>query len=135
MEIGRRTGRTARGFFLPHDAPVPERRVNDTTTTGAGAAQTVWPAGMFIDVLRAKLVVSALGGRITSLTTEQGQVQLPVQTSPHATTWVAEGSSAGSNTSLAVSSVTFIPAHASGQYGRVAVHDGPLCTGIHGLAL
>ena len=106
-EIGLRTGRSPRGWFIPHDAPIPERRT-DTTVTGTGAAATVW-APQFIDVLRAKLVVQALGGQITTLTTAKGQVQLPVQTSPHATAWVAEGSNEGSNTALAVSSVSFVP--------------------------
>jgi HK97 family phage major capsid protein len=107
-EIARRSGRSPRGWFLPHSAPIPERRANDTTTTGAGAAQTIWP-GQFVDVLRSKLVVAALGGRITALSAEKGQVKLPVQTQQHAAAWVSEGSAAGANTALAVSSVTFVP--------------------------
>lgn len=106
-EIARRTGRKPSGWFVPHAATV-EGRANDTTTTGAGAVQTVWP-GQFVDVLRSKLVVAALGGQITTLSTEKGQVQLPVQTQQHASTWVTEGNAAVSNTSLAVSSVTFVP--------------------------
>jgi HK97 family phage major capsid protein len=81
----------------------------DTTSSGAGAVATVWPMDMFIDVLRAKLVVQALGGQITSLSVDRGVVQLPVQTSGTPVTWVSEGSNAGSNTGLATTSVTFTP--------------------------
>ena len=102
-EIAHRSGKSSRGFWMPHEARL------DTTTTGAGAAATVWPPRMFIDVLRAKLVIEALGGQITSLSADPGVVQLPVQTSGTAVTWVAEGSNAGANTGLAVSSVTFTP--------------------------
>ena len=90
---------------------------------------------MFIDVLRAKLVVEALGGQITSSSTEKGSVQLPVQTAGTPVTWVAEGSNAGANTGLTVSSVTFVPAHGALQYGRVAVHEGHLGPGLRRVAL
>lgn len=106
QELARRYDKPARGFYVPLDAPL-ERR-SDTTTTGSGAAQTVW-APMFIDVYRAKLVVQALGGQITTLSSERGAVQVPTQTTATGTAWVAEGSNAGSYSSLAVSSVTFTP--------------------------
>jgi HK97 family phage major capsid protein len=102
-EICRRSGKSPRGFYMPHEARL------DTTITGAGAAATVWPPRMFIDVLRAKLVIEALGGQITSLSVDKGVVQLPVQTAGTPVTWVSEGSNAASNTGLAVSSVTFTP--------------------------
>jgi HK97 family phage major capsid protein len=109
QELTRRMGRQPQGFWMPLDVPVePERRA-DTTLTGSGAAQTVWPTAMFLDVLRAKLVIQALGGRITTLANEGGQVQLPVQTAATPVTWVAEGAQAGSFTGLTVGSVTFIP--------------------------
>lgn len=115
-EIAARTGKDPLGFYMPLDvevgsrlaAAVPERRA-DTTSTGSGAAATVWPPRLFLDVLRAKLVVEALGGRITTLSTERGQVKLPVQTAATPVTWVAENANAGATTGLTVSSVTFVP--------------------------
>lgn len=109
QELTKRMGREPQGFWMPLNVPVePERRTN-TTVTGSGAAQTVWPPAMFIDVLRAKLVIQALGGRITTLSNDGGQVQLPVQTAATPVRWVAEGSQAGSFTGLTVGSVTFVP--------------------------
>jgi HK97 family phage major capsid protein len=106
-EIAMRTGRSPQGFFMPLDVPL-EQRI-DTTVTGAGAAATRWPPLMFIDVLRAKLVVSALGGQITTLSSERGAVQLPVQSAATPVTWVAEGSAAGGFTGLTIGSVVFTP--------------------------
>jgi HK97 family phage major capsid protein len=108
QEIAHRSGKMARGFFVPLNTPAVERRI-DNTTAGAGAAATIWPDRMFIDVLRAKLVIEAMGGQITTLTNENGVIQLPVQTAATPVSWVAEGSNYGSFTSLTLSSVTFTP--------------------------
>jgi HK97 family phage major capsid protein len=107
-EIAIRRRRAPRGWYVPLGAPMPERRIDDTTA-GTGAVQTVWPPRLFIDVLRAKLVVAALGGRVTTFSAARGKVQVPVQTAPHATAWVVESASPGANTSLTVGSVTFVP--------------------------
>jgi len=106
QELAKRRGKDPAGFYMPLDAPLEQRA--DTTTSGVGAAQTVW-APMFIDVLRAKLVVQALGGQITTLSNQGGVVQLPVQTAATHVTWVAENQAAGSFTGLTVSSVQFVP--------------------------
>ena len=106
-ELAIRMNRDPKGFFLPLDAPV-ERRI-DSTITGSGAAATVWPPLMFIDVLRAKLVVAALGGQVTTFSRECGTVQMPVQTAATPVTWVTEGTAAGSFTGLTIGSVTFVP--------------------------
>lgn len=107
-ELSRRMGRTPRGFYMPLDAPTVEHRIDDTTA-GAGAAATIWPYKQFVDVLRAKLVIAAMGGTITTLTAERGSVQLPTQTAATPVAWVAEGSNYGSFTNLTLGSVTFTP--------------------------
>ena len=105
-EIAHRSGRSPQGFFLPHDAPVIEQRA-DTTASVTGLP-IAWPDG-FVDVLRAKLVVAAMGGRITSLTTQRGKLQIPVQTGATPVAWVAENANYGSFTNLTTTSIVFVP--------------------------
>ena len=106
-EIARSAGKKPTGFYLPLDAPLEIR--SDTLAARAGSGSDELAAQLFIDVLRSKLVVAALGGRITTLAAERGKVQLPVQTGATPTAWVAEGAAAPSVGALAVGSVTFTP--------------------------
>jgi len=106
-EIAERFGRKPTGFYVPLDAPV-EQRI-DTTVTGSGAAAVVFPPALFIDVLRAKLVLASLGAQITTFASERGSVRVPVQTTATPIAWVTEGSADAAFRALAMGSVTFVP--------------------------
>jgi hypothetical protein len=59
-EMTKQMGRSARGFWVPWNAPI-ERR-NLTTTTGPGSITAQIPYLLLIDVLRPKLAIARLGG-------------------------------------------------------------------------
>lgn len=106
-EIAVRTGRRARGIWIPHDAPTAGRRNLTLGGTGAGAYQTT-VASTWWDVLRPKLVLNRLGARISDFGGGVGgNVAIPVKQQASVPTWVTEGQAPPeSNESIAQSLVT-----------------------------
>jgi HK97 family phage major capsid protein len=115
-EIETRTGRKAKGFFLPTGADPElrelmnggrkaETRADLTTSTGAGAIFTV-PELPLIDLLRAKMVTAQLGA--TMLTGMQGLFAIPRQSGTATVYWLSEGTSATA-TAPALDQVPFTP--------------------------
>lgn len=102
QEICKRMGGTTpQGFYMPLTLPMTqgggERRALNTTT-GAGAVQTSFMGDRFIDALRNRMVLSALGA--TVLEDLVGVCDIPKLTGTGAAYWVAE------NTDPTVSSQT-----------------------------
>jgi HK97 family phage major capsid protein len=93
-EIAKRTGKDARGFYVPNDIRWGQRDV--TTSTGTGTSKGGYLVGtdhrgdLFIDALREALVISSLGARM--MTGLQGNVAIPKLTGRTAVAFVAEGS-------------------------------------------
>lgn len=91
QEIAKRSGRASQGFFMPLALPMPagdgERRALDTTA-GAGGVQTSFLGSRFIDALRNKMVLTALGA--TLLTDVVGDLQIPKQTGGGTAYWLDE---------------------------------------------
>lgn len=104
QEFARRSGRAAQGFFLPLSLPV-ERRDFDTTA-GAGAIQTTKLMSRFIDLLRNRMVLGALGA--TVLSDMSGPFDIPKQTSGATAYWVGEGA-APPESAAAIGQVAFSP--------------------------
>lgn len=95
QEISRRTGRHFKGFGIPSTDdpeiralmyPGMERR-DLTTTTGAGSIYNLPKS--FIELVRAKLVIQALGANI--MTGMSGLFSIPRQTGANTVQWVGEG--------------------------------------------
>jgi len=93
-EIAKRTGKDARGFYVPNDIRWSQRDV--TTSIGSGTSKGGYLVGtdhrgdLFIDALREALVISSLGARM--MTGLQGNVAIPKLTTRTAVAFVAEGS-------------------------------------------
>lgn len=101
-----------RGILIPWDAPVsrdllPEgvRRRDLTTTTGSGAVEKLVYTPM-IELLRAKLVLVALGARL--MTGMTSSFAIPRQATGTTASWVTEGN-AGTTTSATIDQVEFVP--------------------------
>jgi HK97 family phage major capsid protein len=104
-EVERRTGRAAKGFFLPlgsdpeirslmnggRRAEVRTDTVDLSLTTGAGAIFTHAELPL-IDLLRNKLVVKELGAKV--MAGMKGAFAIPRQTGASTVFWLAEGSGA-----------------------------------------
>ena len=91
-EIARRSGGHPKGFYMPFDAPLGERRALDTTA-GTGAIPTRLPR-TWIDALRARSVLATLGATILDLPglgRSTGKIQLPRKTAATSVFWVGEG--------------------------------------------
>lgn len=114
QEIRIQRGSPARGFYVPWNEIAAERRdlgfSGDQLYSGAGAARTDVPP-MLVDVLRAKLAVERLGGKIETLATaaKSLNVQIPVKIQAAQISWVREGQSPQSQENLAIASATFVP--------------------------
>ena len=93
QEIGRRSGRKSRGFFMPlalsmrADRKASEQRVFDTTA-GASLIPTILATGRLIDALRAVPVISKLGAQVISDVV--GELDIPRMTSNHTYSWAGE---------------------------------------------
>jgi HK97 family phage major capsid protein len=123
-EISRRSGRTPKGFYVPlshvitcRDAgprrgPQVERRALLDATAGAGAIATFLPRKMLIDVLRARMVVSALGA--THETVSMGTLSLPRKSATAGVGWVGDGS-APASTNLTADTVPTTPRTVTGS--------------------
>ena len=110
QELSRRTGRTARGFLVPWDAPATERR-NLSTVAGPGSITGIIPQGMLIDSLRPKLACARLGAQVLNLISGDGTglVQLPVKQLVSTISWVSEGSPPASQSNFTVASQLLTP--------------------------
>jgi HK97 family phage major capsid protein len=111
QELAIRHNRTPAGFLVPFDAPMQssfDRRAV-TQTTGAGAIATVIPGDMFIDALRAKLVVAALGGQIRNFSSKRGYITIPSKSSASQISWVAEGAAPASQSNMVVPGLRMTP--------------------------
>jgi HK97 family phage major capsid protein len=112
-EIAHQLGRDPKGFFIPLALPmqhVPARR-SLTVAGSPGAIQTTLPERTLIDVLRPKLVIRRLGGRVTNLTYSQapGNVAVPAKTAASTVSWVGEGAAPASQSNMTVGQVEFSP--------------------------
>lgn len=93
-ELSRRSGRTPQGIFVPMDMPIERREWTGISTTApaAGAGSNITPVdfrpGMFIDALRAKLVIRQLG--CTVLSGLSGTLEIPKKKASGTAYWVAE---------------------------------------------
>jgi HK97 family phage major capsid protein len=92
-ETERRTGRQARGIMIPDQAFLEKRvMLADPTGSPAGAGAPLYPTtirpDLFIDRLRASLVVARLGA--TVIDNLFGDISIPRQTGSVATQWLAE---------------------------------------------
>lgn len=100
LALAKRSGRETTGFFMPSDVTMQR----DTTpgyivgeaTQGGNLVATELRTGSFIDLLRAKAIVTRLGATILSGLV--GNVEIPRQTGASSTFWIAEnGSPTASN--------------------------------------
>jgi HK97 family phage major capsid protein len=88
QEIARRTGTDPKGFYMPFNLPCGERR-DLTSSTGSGLIQTSVLQDRFIDMLRAKTVLFALGATI--MPDVVGPFDIPKFTAGASAYWVTEG--------------------------------------------
>lgn len=87
-------GRSAQGLLVPYDVliqPMQRDLVVGTSTAGGHTVATNLLAGSFIDMLRKRMVMSALGA--TMLNGLVGNIAIPRQTSGATAYWVAESGS------------------------------------------
>jgi HK97 family phage major capsid protein len=105
QEIARRTGTPFKGIAVPMQ--VFEKRVV-TGSTGASVISTDHLAGQYIDMLRAKLVVSKLGARV--LNGLVGDVSIPRLAGSATAGWVGDNA-ALSASDITLASVTMSPKH------------------------
>jgi HK97 family phage major capsid protein len=87
MELARRSGKTPRGILVPHEVFI-ERRDVLTSGSGGNLVPEQHRADLFIDVLRARLQVQALGA--TVLSGLVGNQDIPRLTGSATGYWVAE---------------------------------------------
>ena len=110
-ELERRSGRKAEGFFAPMS--VFEKRVMTTALPAGGPGSnlvaTDYRGDLYIDALRAKLVVRGLGARV--LTGLTGNVAIPGHKASTSSGWVAENT-ALSTSDMQFRQVTMTPKHA-----------------------
>jgi HK97 family phage major capsid protein len=94
-ELASRLNRQPHSFFVPFDVPLSPslNRRTLTETTGAGAIPgKMIPSGLFIDVLRSKLLVAKLGAQIRNFAAgERGRIQVPIKSSAANVSWVSDG--------------------------------------------
>lgn len=88
--VGKRMGKAARGFFVPHEVQKRDLTVG-TPTAGGNLVATDLLAGDFISLLRDAMVVNTLGARFMSGLV--GQIAIPKQTGAATAYWVAESGS------------------------------------------
>jgi HK97 family phage major capsid protein len=98
-EIGRKLGRSTSGMFVPtslrsavHGMRAPIATAADTLTSAAGGATVPSYLMPLIEILRAKMLVRAMGAQV--LSGLSGLVSFPKQLATATLTWVAENSGA-----------------------------------------
>lgn len=117
QELTRRSGKPARGFYMPMGdepeyrdtrgigRPILESRGTTVDTTAGAGALFVVPSMTFIDLLRAKLAIARLGG--TFLTGIRGKFAIPRQTAGATAAWTTEGSNVTA-VNQTIDNVTFV---------------------------
>ena len=103
--VAGKMGKSARGFYLPHDVQKRDLTVG-TNTAGGFTVATDLLAGDFISLLRNAMVIMGMGTRM--LTGLQGNVAIPRQTGAGTAYWVAE-SNAPTESQQAFDQVTMSP--------------------------
>lgn len=103
--VASKMGKSARGFYLPHDVQKRDLVVG-TASAGGNLVATDLLAGDFISLLRNAMVVMGMGTRM--LTGLQGNVAIPRQTGAGTAYWVAE-SNAPTESQQAFDQVTMSP--------------------------
>jgi len=103
--VAGKMGKSARGFYLPHDVQKRDLTVG-TSTAGGHTVATDLLAGDFITLLRNAMVIMGMGTRM--LTGLQGNVAIPRQTGAGTAYWVAE-SNAPTESQQAFDQVTMSP--------------------------
>ena len=93
QELAHRHNRKAQGIFVPHDMPMETRAdIISTTLPAAGPGSNITPydyrPGLFIDALRAALVIRRLG--CTVLSGLSGKLIIPKTKASTSAYWVAE---------------------------------------------
>jgi HK97 family phage major capsid protein/HK97 family phage prohead protease len=105
-EIAKRTGKEARGFYIPTDIFKRDLIVG-TDTAGGFLKPTDHLGGEFIDALRANLVIANLGARMMSGL--KGDVAIPALNAKTAVGFVAENTAPGSEGAPTFRQVTMAP--------------------------
>jgi HK97 family phage major capsid protein/HK97 family phage prohead protease len=105
-EIAKRTGKEARGFYIPTDIFKRDLTVG-TDTAGGFLKPTDHLGGEFIDALRANLVIANLGARMMSGL--KGDVAIPALNAKTAVGFVAENTAPGSEGAPTFRQVTMAP--------------------------
>lgn len=105
-EIAKRTGKEARGFYIPSDIFKRDLTVG-TDTAGGFLKPTDHLGAEFIDALRPNLVVANLGARMMSGL--KGDVAIPALNAKTAVGFVAENTAPGSEGAPTFRQVTMAP--------------------------
>ena len=103
--VGKKMGKTARGFFLPSDVQKRDLTAGTNNAGGFAVATDLRP-GDFISMLRNAMVIDQLGARM--LTGLVGQVAIPKQSGAATAYWVAENS-APTESQQTLAQVTMTP--------------------------
>lgn len=103
--VGKKMGKTARGFFLPSDVQKRDLTAGTNNAGGYTVATDLRP-GDFISMLRNAMVIDQLGARM--LTGLVGQVAIPKQSGAATAYWVAENS-APTESQQTLAQVTMTP--------------------------
>ena len=92
-EIAKRSGKNARGIFVPSDANFYKRDLTQgTASAGGNTVATDLLAGSYVDALRARSLVRSAGA--TVLSGLVGDVAIPATNAVTTAYWVAENSAA-----------------------------------------
>lgn len=103
--VGKKMGKTARGFFLPADVQKRELTAG-TNNAGGYTVATDMRAADFISALRNAMVIDGLGARM--LTGLVGNIAIPKQSAGATAYWVAE-SAAPTESQQTLAQVTMSP--------------------------
>lgn len=103
--VGKKMGKTARGFFLPSDVQKRDLTAGVNNAGGFSVATDMRP-GDFISMLRNAMVIDQLGARM--LTGLVGQVAIPKQSGAATAYWVAENT-APTESQQVLAQVTMTP--------------------------
>jgi HK97 family phage major capsid protein len=87
QELTTKYGKAPQGFYIPANMPNLER-YDLTTTTGTGAVNVGVLFDQFIDLIRNRLVIQAMGCRM--LTDLVGNFTIPKQSGAATASWIAE---------------------------------------------
>jgi HK97 family phage major capsid protein len=104
-EVGKKMGKSARGFFVPTDVQKRDLVVG-TASAGGNLVATELLSGSFIDLLRNAMVIDRMGVRM--MTGLVGQIAIPKQTGAATAYWVAENS-APTESQQTIGQVTMSP--------------------------